>query len=505
MDSSLGLPQSEPLESRLGALLFMDGIGICHGGYPGIYSANHSFCAQTRYTPQDFAAGEVTWKQLVSPQYHAQWEHALAELADHGAFRPMECEFLGKHGCKVPVLVAASLCSRRPVEWIILSVEMPEGHRDPSGFEDLLSEMKAEKDRLGREAGQWRSLLEGMGHGVIVVNRTGEAIFRNAAAKKILGLDPEAPDTPETPFLALCTTDGTELDRSQYPSTRSLGGNPPEDEELILVRLDGHEVFIRVRSAPVRGADGAVAYTAVSFSDITHVRQLEETRRGFLHALSHDARTPLAIVSGAAQLIAATKISPQVKGWARQIISAAESLSRMINDLSDAAQLESGSFSLDRRPISMSWLVDEYLQGVQATLGSDRSLVVEDGEELEVLADPVRLRQVIGNLISNALKYSPACAPVSIRWRREGPFAVVEVRDFGTGIAPGEIPLVFRQFYRTQSARLSVKGTGMGLYIARMLIEAHGGRIWAESEVGHGSVFRFSVPLAASDAHSGGC
>jgi len=503
MDSPAQTQGTRALQGRLAALLFMDGVGICYGGHAGAFGGNHAFYAATGFSGRDFEAGGVPWDRLVSAASRPRWEQALADLEDRGAFRPQEIELSARDGAVVPVIASGALCSRHPVEWLLLVLQLPGGPK-AAGFERLLREMEAERNRLGREAMQWRSMLEGMGHGVVVVNRRGEKLFRNAAAKNILGLDPALPADAAQPLFKLYDSKRTELDETSCPGSLVIQGKVLKDEEMLLVRDDGQEVYLRVNGSPVTDASGAVAYAIISFSDVTRLRQLEDTRRMFLHALTHDARTTLAIVSGAAQLIAGGEAAERVKGWARQIVSAAEALSRMITDLNDAIRLETGEFSLDRQAVPVSGLISRFLAGVRATVGEDRPIIVETGEELVVFADPVRLDQVIGNLISNAIKYSPARSPVTVGWRRDGPEAVIEVRDLGIGIAAREIPLIFRQFYRTESGRMQAEGTGMGLYIAKRLVEAHGGRIWVESEVDRGSVFRFSVPLFEDQARETG-
>jgi signal transduction histidine kinase len=178
------------------------------------------------------------------------------------------------------------------------------------------------------------------------------------------------------------------------------------------------------------------------------------------------------------------------------IIGAAQRMNLMIQDLVDATRSEAGQLRLERQPVRLPEFV-EALKGSQApALPMERVEIQKPPELPPVSADPARLERILVNLLSNALKFSPPESPVTVSFARRGDEVITSVTDRGPGIPPEDLPRLFQRYYRAPTADERQRGVGLGLYITRMLVEAHGGRIWAESEVGRGSTFSFSLPVA---------
>ena len=171
-------------------------------------------------------------------------------------------------------------------------------------------------------------------------------------------------------------------------------------------------------------------------------------------------------------------------------------MNRMIQDLVDAARQEAGLLKLERRPVDLREALLSLIERLATTFDTQRIRVVAPDDLPRVLADADRLERILTNLLSNALKYSPPGSEVTITLERRGGEVVTSIRDRGPGIAPDELPHLFERYYRGPAARAAPEGLGLGLYITRMLVEAHGGHIWAESQVGAGSTFSFSLPIA---------
>ncbi|MBI4321826.1 MAG: GAF domain-containing sensor histidine kinase [Chloroflexi bacterium] len=216
------------------------------------------------------------------------------------------------------------------------------------------------------------------------------------------------------------------------------------------------------------------------------------------HTISHDLRTPLSIVVGQTQLaeraLALGRNDLLVRSLSA-IRASARRMNSMIDDLVDAARLEIGGIELRRRQLdAVSFLVDlcERMAGV---LDMSRVEIVSPSRELPlVLADPDRLERILTNLLTNALKYSEGKVTVRFLWQNGE--LVISVADRGSGIDGDDLPHIFERFYRARGAR-AVEGLGLGLFITRMLVEAHGGKIWAESELGKGSTFAFTLPVVS--------
>jgi two-component system, NtrC family, sensor histidine kinase KinB len=210
-------------------------------------------------------------------------------------------------------------------------------------------------------------------------------------------------------------------------------------------------------------------------------------------------RNPLSSVFGFAQIL---KHRLSERGMEREvgemdrIIAGSRRIERMISDLVESARMETGALVVEKRPVELGSLMRDITERVGTP--SDRMrLQMRAGEEvLLALVDPDRLERAVVNLISNALKYSPIDRPVEIGVERQDADAVISVVDRGSGIPPEAQPHLFERYYRVKEAR-KTEGLGLGLYIARLIVEAHEGRIWVQSEPGKGSTFYISLPLVA--------
>jgi signal transduction histidine kinase len=240
-----------------------------------------------------------------------------------------------------------------------------------------------------------------------------------------------------------------------------------------------------------------------------HAQRAIRTRDDFLAIVSHDLRNPLSSILAAAALLMRTlpvsEQGAQDRRRAEVILLAAQRMLRLIGDLLDVAAIESGRLSMEKRRHAASVLVHDAIEMEQA-LATQKHLALESelcaGDSLEVLCDRERVLQVFANLIGNAIKFTPEGGTITIRAEPHGDEALFAVTDTGPGIRPDELPHVFDRFWQVaETARL---GTGLGLAIAKGFVEALGGRIWAESQVGAGATFFFTLPLARPEGADGG-
>ena len=230
------------------------------------------------------------------------------------------------------------------------------------------------------------------------------------------------------------------------------------------------------------------------------MRAREEQRENYVHMISHDLRTPLTAIQGHAQLLQrmlqkAGRDGPEHR-CAEAIITGTRRMSSMIQDLVDAARLEAGQLRLNRIPLDLRFFVLELKERLGEAMET-RRIRVEAPEGLPMVSgDPSRLERILTNLLTNALKYSDPGTEVTVILRQTDGEVVTSVIDRGPGIPPKELPNLFQRYRRIRPAREHRDGLGLGLYITKGLVEAHGGRIWAQSEAGKGSVFSFSLPMA---------
>lgn len=234
--------------------------------------------------------------------------------------------------------------------------------------------------------------------------------------------------------------------------------------------------------------------------EVAERKQLEEQREDLLRAVSHDLRNPLTAVLGQSQYLeramAKAGLDANLLEGARSIQVGAQRMNAMIGDLVESARSESGQLRLDSEPIDLASFVREVVHRTGPSVEAGRIEVEMPAGLPPVDADPNRLERIFANLISNALKYSDENTPVRIGAESLDGEVVVAVRDSGRGIDRMDLEHIFERFYRARGAR-KAEGLGIGLYTTRMLVEAHGGRIWVESEPGTGSTFSFTLPLAA--------
>ena len=269
------------------------------------------------------------------------------------------------------------------------------------------------------------------------------------------------------------------------------------------------EVTIRSNEGPtfvVRARPSATGGVWVVFEDVSELRRLQRIRSEFTENLSHELRTPLSTVSLLAETLATEAETADVPARMRDRIAKigveTGHLVQMVNEILDLSRIEQGG------PIPMVHDVDlgrvasasaERLRLFAERQGVELSVVLE-GEIPPVRGDEDRLGQVLVNLLHNAVKFSPEGGPVTVRVRRVDNDVVVSVADRGIGIPRAAQPRVFERFYKVDRARVRGGGTGLGLSIARHVVEAHGGRIWVESEEGRGSTFSFAIPVTRSPA-----
>jgi signal transduction histidine kinase len=233
-------------------------------------------------------------------------------------------------------------------------------------------------------------------------------------------------------------------------------------------------------------------------------KRSDELKAGFLNMVSHELKTPIAFILGFASSLLDEDLGPidneDQRDALERIQAGSGQLTTLIDDLLDYARLEAGTFRLDRQELDISALLVD-TTAMMGPLAEEKAqhLDLEVPADLPlVLADTVRVTQILNNLLSNAIKYTLAGGMVTLRARPEGPYVRIEVADTGMGIPREDLDRIFSRFFRVETkAHAAVKGTGLGLSITKGLVEAHGGRIGVESELGKGSTFWFTLPQLA--------
>ena len=356
-----------------------------------------------------------------------------------------------------------------------------------------------------RRALELEAILATMTDALIIVDARGAIVQLNRAARELLRLDNASlvvGQPLEEQRLAQWPASAREIAAALVPVAKALraGESVAErDVELRSKRRRVLNVSASVMRGPKVGAQGGV----IVFRDITRQRELERLREDIFSMAAHDLKTPIAVIRGHAELLLRHLTSgerdPKVlEADAASIISHTDRLAELFTTLFDISCLEAGLLTIVRAPTDLSALARDVVEGMRSAAGH----CIEVVGEASVVGnwDEQRLRQVLMNLLSNALKYSPEGSTVTVSVSAEERGAMLAVRDKGIGLEGAELAKVFGRGYRTEAAR-SVIGGGLGLYFSNGIIEALGGRMWAESRGrDRGSAFCFALPLCETQS-----
>jgi PAS domain S-box-containing protein len=356
------------------------------------------------------------------------------------------------------------------------------------------------REDFQRQVLQMNTLLENLGEAVVIVDGEGRIVLRNQAARNISGLSDEKMQALVTAWEpVVLAADGRPLPPDQWPIRRLVRGEQFAGEELILDRPDGDRRRLVASGSVVPDERGNVAMGILVYRDVTRVWELEEAREEYLRAIAHDLKNPLTAVHGHLQLLRRNLERSGSNGnmldSAAAALTSLRRMNLMLDQLVESARLEAGGPELKRWPVDLPAFILDLKERMVGPEDVERIRVVAAERLPMVPADNVQLERILGNLLSNSLKYSTPGSEVVVEIGVTGDAAVVSVIDRGAGIASEDLPKIFRRYFRARNS-LGSQGLGLGLYITRMLVEAHGGQIWVESEPGEGSRFSFTLPLA---------
>lgn len=351
----------------------------------------------------------------------------------------------------------------------------------------FLELVEAEEERL-------KALLEHSQGVVYVLDGEGLIRYVSASVRPVLGYDPEGYKRAPLRALDFVHPEDRGLAEALF---RELLRHPGEVRtgEFRVLHADGIAIPVEAWGRNLL-ADPRVQGVVVDLHDLRPRLEAERLKGEFIAAVSHELRTPLAVISGLAELLKG-EVPEEAQESVELILEAAFRLKTMVDNLLDTSRLEAGRFEVSRRPVNLRPLLQDLarsFQGVARLSGVEFQVALEELPLLE--ADPDRVVQVAGNLLSNAFKFTPPGGRVYLRARQEGDKVVLEVEDTGPGIPKEELPKLFQRYARAKNAQTrGVSGTGLGLFISKHIVEAHGGRIEVESEEGKGSLFRVILPV----------
>jgi two-component system phosphate regulon sensor histidine kinase PhoR len=356
-------------------------------------------------------------------------------------------------------------------------------------FNLMAVQLHSEIGALETERSKMAAVLSEMTDGVLIADAEGRVQLLNPAAEHMFGVQ-ASEAMGHTLAEVLRQYQIVEL----WQNSRQTG-----ETQSAPIELTSNRLYLQVVATPLGASlPGSIL---LLFQNLTRLRQLETVRRDFISNISHELRTPLASLKALTDTLqeGALDDPPMAHRFLERMETEVDSLSLMVSELLELARIESGRVPLQLRPVAPSDLIDGAVERLR--LQAERSgleLTIECPEDLPaVLADFTRLEQVIVNLLHNAIKFTAAGGSIKVRAELDGEAVRFFVQDSGVGIPAEDLPRIFERFYKADRAR-SGGGTGLGLAISKHLVEAHGGRIWAESEERKGSRFTFVIPVAAA-------
>jgi len=325
------------------------------------------------------------------------------------------------------------------------------------------------------------TILTGVEEGVIVVDQERRIILVNPMARQAFGLNEQ-------------NLTGKRFDEviQHQDLLEILEGEKGDEPFRAEVALEDGRVF-NAQVTPISEVG-----LAVTMQDITHLKELDRIKSDFVSTVSHDLRSPLTAILGYVELIDRVgPINDMQRDFIRRVQVSVQNITALINDLLDLGRIEAG-FDSRMEILQLASIVNYVVEGFRNKV-KEKNLVLEMqvSDQLPLmLGNPVRLRQMVSNIVGNAIKYTPEGGAIRISAQAEGEQIIVKVEDSGPGIPPADQPYIFDKFYRASNAPLDVPGTGLGLAIVKSIIDNHQGRIWVDSVYGQGTRFTIVLPIA---------
>jgi len=345
----------------------------------------------------------------------------------------------------------------------------------------MSSSLRETIQSLSEEQSKLSHIVTTMGEGVIAVDRAGHVLMVNPQAKAMLAGQQDA-------------VTGQALAEGPLAAAFHQAMSEGKEATISLPGRDGTAV-LQAHISPT-AVEGSTVGAVGVVQDVTELQRVEQMRRQFVADASHQLRSPLTAVQGHAEALL-DEVAPDAATRTRYLVSIMRDcrrLNRLIEQLLDLSHLESGQAKLTLRPVAVPALLQRVVDSISDAEGQPEITLEADADLPPALADESYTEQVLLNLLANALRYTPSDGQVRVWARAESQHLLIGVTDSGTGIAPEHVPRIWDRFYR--AGETNKDGTGLGLAIVKSLVERQGGQVSAESRLGAGSTFTFTLPLA---------
>ena len=354
------------------------------------------------------------------------------------------------------------------------------------------------RDQAQRRAQELETVLNSMADPLLITDAEGRTVMANPAYRVNLSHTAER-ESPDGRYerLQARSWNGDPVPREEGAVARALRGERFDSAQFLVRAADGKDMFTQTAGAPIRNSDGEIVGAVIVIHDVTERHEAEQRRDEFLSMVAHELRTPVTVVRGFAQVLMRSlrgEASPETVRRLEIIDEQAGQLARLLGELFESSRLEAEAFTCHLHPMDYKETLDTVVEEM-TTLNPNRHIDVDAPGSIPVMGDRERLSQVLANLIGNAMTYSPPGTPITVSVDISASVVTTHVADDGPGVAPSERLQVFDRFYRsTDRPSPGARGIGLGLYISKRIVEAHGGQIWVED--GGRSSFAFTLKTA---------
>ncbi len=343
-------------------------------------------------------------------------------------------------------------------------------------------------DNANQERNKLETILKSIQDGVIVIDEEHKILFINPVIQSAFLMEGKSPV-------------GQVIDEVfGMPELMALVNavNPSLFNRIELTTPDGRFFNAQISTIPGIGQ-------AITIHDITHLKKLDRIKSEFVNTVSHDLRSPLTAILGYTELIErAGPVNNLQRDFIRRVQHSVQNITGLVNDLLNLGRIEAG-FDSHREPVHLKQLIENSLGELKALIESRQmKLVCQLPESFPpVFANPVQMRQMLDNLLDNAMKYSPNGSTISVAAEVQQDQVILQFKDTGIGIPPKDLPFIFDKFYRAGNIQKGTSGSGLGLSIVKSIVDGHQGRIWVDSTLGEGSIFTVVFPLIENSVSSG--
>jgi PAS domain S-box-containing protein len=483
------------IESRYRKLIDGNIIGVMIASLEGkITDANESFLHIIGYSHKELADGKISWREITPARYRPIDEVAVKQLKKSGTAAPWEKEFVRKDGTTVPVLAGAAMLDDSQDEAVAFVID--------------ITEQKEVEERLRESKDQLEIIFQNVADGITVQDTKGKLIYVNEAAAQASGFSSREEMLRVTPQqmmsivqnrFVITNKEGKEITIQDLPGREALSGKfPPEITVGFYDKETDQQRWSLIKARPIFDEDGNVQLAVNIITDITESKELERRKDEFLSIASHELKTPLTTIKAYVQLLEQyfKKQKEDIPFlYLEKIDAYIHKLTGLIGDLLDVSKIQAGKLQFNTEVFEFDPVVKNCIDDIQPTTKSHK-IIRQGYTRQKIKGDVIRIEQVINNLLTNAIKYSPGADKVIVRSEVKGKNIILSVQDFGIGIDEEHQNKIFEKFYRSDEVTKGFSGLGIGLFLSQEITLRHHGKIWVKSKKNHGSTFFISIPIA---------